>query len=417
MTSVSQEDEFTEVTHKRKKRKASGSPTLPTLQKTGSSELPPETPIRPRPYPKNTIPVIISGVDPKIKNWRQLMGELRQCHPCLKVSNVKELPKGDLLLIGDSIQDAVILQNESKMKAALGEKVKISLPKAYQTNKVPNKRLAVKGVPTDITEAEFKEFLDLNKISYAKAERLKSKKDGRVLSIFQLEITDPTEAEALISQNLVCNVTGIVYKVEEFRALISVMQCYNCQSFGHSAKTCRSKQKCLICGENHSHKGCPSRELRKPTCANCKGPHVASYKGCPEYKKLAFRQHVVSNQKSYASVLSQNTLLQSKPTQTFTFTAEQLTKFVANVVIQIAQPQVCYPNPKQDTLDLKSSMCRKVSQAAKNILKFDVTAKDLFESIGPLIAPAPPPPPLNPPHSRVPKYTRPPKPPQNHSSP
>ena len=171
------------------------------------------------------------------------------------------------------------------------------------------------------------------------------------------------------------------------------MQCYNCQSFGHSTKTCRSKQKCPICGENHSHKGCLSRELRKPTCANCKGPHVASYKGCPEYKKQAFRQHVVSNQKSYASVLSQNTLLQSKPTQTFTFTAEQLTKFVAIVVIQIAQPQVCYPNPKQDTLDLKSSMCRIVSQAAKNILKFDVTAKDLFESIGPLSAPAPPPPP------------------------
>ena len=232
------------------------------------------------------------------------------------------------------------------------------------------------------------------------------------MPIFQLEVIDRTEAEALISQNLVCNVTGIVYKVEEFRTPISVMQCYNCQSFGHSAKTCRSKQKCLICGENHSHKGCPSRELRKPTCANCKESHVASYKGCPEYKKQAFRQHVVSNQKSYASVLSQNTLLQSKLPQTFTFTAEHLTKFVASVVIQIAQPQVCYPNPKQDTLDLKSSMCRKVSQAAKNILKFDVTEKDLFESIGPLSPPAP----LNPSHSRVPKYTRPPKPSQNHPS-
>ena len=62
-------------------------------------------------------------------------------------------------------------------------------------------------------------------------------------------------------------------------------------------------------------------------------------------------------------------------------------------------------------------MRRKVSQAAKNILKFDVTAKDLFESVGPLIAPAPPPPPKKKPsHSQVPKYTRPPKPPQNHPS-
>ena len=78
------------------------------------------------------------------------------------------------------------------------------------------------------------------------------------------------------------------------------------------------------------------------------------------------------------------------------FTAEQLTKFVANVVIQIAQPQVCYPNPKQDTLDLKSSMRRKVSNAAKNILGFDITGKDLFESIGSLSAPAPPPPPPKP---------------------
>ena len=136
ITSVSQEDEFTEVTRKRKKRKAIGSPTLPTLQKTGSSELPPETPISPRPYPKNTIPVIISGVDPKLKSWRQLMGKMRQYHPCLKVSNVKELPKGDFLLIGDSIQDVVILQNESKMKTALGQKVKVKPTKQIkcQTN-------------------------------------------------------------------------------------------------------------------------------------------------------------------------------------------------------------------------------------------------------------------------------------------
>ena len=204
------------------------------------------------------------------------MGELRQYHPGLKVSSIKALPKCDLVIIGDSLEDVLILQSETKMKAALGQKAKISLPKVFQTNKVSTKSLTVKGVPTDITKAEFKEFLDLNKISYAKVERLKSKKDGRVLPIFQLEITDPDEAEALLSQNLVCNVTGIVYKVEEFRAPISVMQCYNCQCFGHSAKTCTSKQKCLICGENHSHKGCPNRELRKPTCANCKGPHVAS---------------------------------------------------------------------------------------------------------------------------------------------
>ena len=128
------------------------------------------------------------------------------------------------------------------------------------------KSLAIKVVPPDIMDIKFKEFLDLNTISYAKAERLKSKKDGRVLLIFQLKTNGPTQAEALISQNLVCQVTRIVYEVEEFRSPVSVTQCFSCQSFGHLAKNCRSKQKCLICGENHFHKGCPNREARTKVC-------------------------------------------------------------------------------------------------------------------------------------------------------
>ena len=100
------------------------------------------------------------------------MGELRQHHPSLKISQIKELAKRGLLVVGDSPQDAVILQNESKMKTALGKNVRISLPKASQISQKQNKCLAVKGVPTDVTEADFKEFLDLNKISYAKAKRM-----------------------------------------------------------------------------------------------------------------------------------------------------------------------------------------------------------------------------------------------------
>ena len=106
------------------------------------------------------------------------------------------------------MQDVIILQNENKMKAALGQNVKVSLPKVFQINKQQTKSLAVKGVPSDISDFEFKEFLGLNKINFAKAERLKNKKDGRVLAVFRLEISDPTEAEALLSQNLVCHVTG-----------------------------------------------------------------------------------------------------------------------------------------------------------------------------------------------------------------
>ena len=65
------------------------------------------------------------------------------------------------------------------------------------------------------------------------------------------------------------------------------------------------KNQNVLCGEAHSHKNCPNKEKRKSKCANCRGPHVANYKGCPAYKDQAFRQHVVQKQVSYASILKQ----------------------------------------------------------------------------------------------------------------
>ena len=57
--------------------------------------------------------------------------------------------------------------------------------------------------------------------------------------------------------------------------------------------------------ESHSHKGSLNKEARKPKCANCKGPQVASYKGCLEYKRQAFGQHVVNKQKTYAAAVGE----------------------------------------------------------------------------------------------------------------
>ena len=132
MSSDNQEGEFTEVHRKRKKHKTTSSPTLPsTLQRTRSSELPPETPTRPKTSTyKNQIPVILSNIDERFQTWRQVMGELRQHHPGLRISKVKALQKGDLLVVGDSPRDAVILQSEPKMKAALGQNVRVKFAKS-----------------------------------------------------------------------------------------------------------------------------------------------------------------------------------------------------------------------------------------------------------------------------------------------
>ena len=67
-------------------------------------------------------------------------------------------------------------------------------------------------------------------------------------------------------------------------------------------------------------------------------------------------------------------------------------KFVANLAIQVTQPQVCYNNSPQDTTDKKSSMCRRVSEGATTHLGADMTGSSLFDAIGHLglLRPLPP---------------------------
>ena len=55
--------------------------------------------------------------------------------------------------------------------------------------------------------------------------------------------------------------------------------------------------------EKATHTKDAQTEKKQPKSTNCKGPHVANNEGCPAYKKKqVFCQHVVENQKSFASI-------------------------------------------------------------------------------------------------------------------
>jgi len=57
-------------------------------------------------------------------------------------------------------------------------------------------------------------------------------------------------------------------------------QCYMCQKFGHTSKTCRSDHSiCRNCAGSHDSRSCNSDQVK---CANCRSnSHKASTKDCP----------------------------------------------------------------------------------------------------------------------------------------
>ena len=120
--------------------------------------------------------------------------------------------------------------------------------------------MVFKGVSSNITPDDFKELLDFNKINNAEAKGMKSKRSDRDLPFIKIKCDNLKLAEALISGGLVCQKTGIIFKVEEFMTTPWIIQCFKCQGFGHKAPNCTKKPKCVVCGEAHSHKNCPKRK-------------------------------------------------------------------------------------------------------------------------------------------------------------
>ena len=137
----------------------------------------------------------------------------------------------------------------------------------------------MKEVLAEVTEQEFKEFLDLNKINYVKAERLVSKKDGEVLEMFKSEIKDDTEAEALITENLTCPITGIFTGWKNFAPQFPYRSAGTSKLSAIRPKLAGPKPNVLSVGRaTIIYKGCRNTEKKQPKCANCKGPRHSLFR-------------------------------------------------------------------------------------------------------------------------------------------
>ena len=86
---------------------------------------------------------------------------------------------------------------------------------------------------------------------------------------------------------------------------------------------------------------------------------------------------MVQKQVSYASVLKQPS--PPPPSNTFNFTSEQIVSLVTNVVIEIAQPQLCTKNLPEKQVQARSDLSKQIAETAKKCLGVNIQGKDVFE--------------------------------------
>ncbi|XP_076368134.1 uncharacterized protein LOC143255794 isoform X2 [Tachypleus tridentatus] len=110
------------------------------------------------------------------------------------------------------------------------------------------------------------------------------------------------------------------HKVETAKQSVNhrVIQCFNCQKFGHPKAACSATARCVRCSEQHQVSDCPkSREDMR--CANCQGRHAASYKRCSKFVQVAQIRRGSGQLDNTKSTVSQqfqhgNTLAKGRPT-------------------------------------------------------------------------------------------------------
>jgi hypothetical protein len=118
----------------------------------------------------------------------------------------------------------------------------------------------------------------------------KTRPSGQHASVV-IKVSTKVDAERLLRTGSATFRGGAVI-VSPFEERRTPIACFKCRRFGHKARDCIQQETCNMCGQE-GHLQCETIKLH---CVNCQGPHQASHRECPEYRKekdriLAHQRH------------------------------------------------------------------------------------------------------------------------------
>ena len=165
-------------------------------------------------------------------------------------------------------------------------------------------KVTLKGLPHTIPTEDIKEELNTLSLPIITVRQLKrtvfnnNERTQIPLPVWILTFEKTTDLhDKLHNLHALFNIR---IQIEIYKGPSGLTQCYRCQEFGHLATYCKREEKCVRCAGKHTVSSCTQTTTLK--CANCNGEHPASYRQCPEYKRLTERNQRTQTSRTFPPV-------------------------------------------------------------------------------------------------------------------
>ncbi|XP_067674832.1 uncharacterized protein [Haliotis asinina] len=122
------------------------------------------------------------------------------------------------------------------------------------------------------------------------------------------------------------------------------LRCYNCQKFGHGARSCTKSPTCCRCSKTHESMDTCTDDIK---CANCNGDHFSSSKSCPFFQKQSqIIKLKYTNNISFSEAIKLLTT-QTHPIQSASHSYSAAVTSSQSKVDRACQTDICWVTDKQ----------------------------------------------------------------------
>lgn len=144
-------------------------------------------------------------------------------------------------------------------------------------------RVVIRGLPVELTTERIKEDLLSQDLPVKEVHRMYNSRSKTPYELCLVILDLCPQGKSIFRIRSVCRLTGL--RIETPRNRGAIGQCHRCQLYGHCARNCHARPRCVKCLGDHGTADCQRKDksVGQPSCVLCQTEgHPANYRGCPK---------------------------------------------------------------------------------------------------------------------------------------